>query len=47
MSEVYSNPQKFRRDKLSVKKLTESLFAEIWGRPKVCHAETFGMINFF
>ena len=42
----YITSKKFRRDKLSDKNLSESLFAENIEYPKVCHAETFFKMNF-
>ena len=44
---LYNNHYNFRRDKLSVKHLSEYLFPEIWIGPKVCHAEIFGKKYFF
>lgn len=43
---TYINPNKFRREKLLVKKLSVNSFAEIWDRPKVCRAEIFEIIDF-
>ena len=42
----YISHEKFWRDKVSVKKFTETLFAEISERPKLCRAETFWKVNF-
>ena len=39
---TYINRKKFRRDKVSDKKVVRNFVAEILESQKVCHAETFG-----
>ena len=43
---LYTSHEKFRRDKVSVRKVTRTLFAEISKQPKLSHAETFWKHNF-
>ena len=42
----YISHRKFRRDQVSVKNFTETLFVKITERAKLCLAETFRKLNF-